>query len=550
MPQVPSYAGPSVRDAPLGINPLSTPDLGANGARALANGLDQVADGAMQVVQRDAETQANQADIDISSGWLQWDAEARRKYQGANIGEYETEAKKWWTDQAQAYGPALGPLAKAKLGQSLMRKQAAALGNVAQHVNGVKERTADEAAEGALQNSIQFGVTSGDLAGAAGEVKKLVSEFGARKGWGTDQVVAEQSKRLGSLHLAAIAQMADGDAEKAQAYYLKNKAEIPFTAQATVEKTLKGELDNQGATRNAALWAELPYGEQLKKAGEVNDPQLREKTLLQIKNNQGQIAAARQGQERAQADKAWQLVGQGQRVPELVLSAMDGKERVQLQDYLRARAEHAADQGSKPVKTNPLEHARLLDMMLNDPEGFKRERIAASAMKLSSTDLEQFAAKQQAMREGSGKQDSMFTDEQRIDTSLARAGIDPKKKPDDAYAVRTEIDRRVRAESAAKGGKGLSADEKQRVIDNVFADKVFTPGFFGNKEKPLSLVKPEDLKDAYVVIDDKRVPVSTVPATDRVQIIQARKARGLPVSEQSIVETYLKAKNATRTGSY
>ena len=46
---------------------------------------------------------------------------------------------------------------------------------------------------------------------------------------------------------------------------------------------------------------------------------------------------------------------------------------------------------------------------------------------------------------------------------------------------------------------------------------------------------------AYVNVDGKRVPLNTVPINDRAEIIRARRARGLPVSEQAIVETYLKA---------
>lgn len=542
MPQVPIYNGPQVREQALQGGFQQNIDVSSS-TRALGQGLLQVAETADRVILREAETKANATDNEIAAGWLQWDAENRRKYQGANAGQYGAAAEQWWANAAETYGKDFDPLAKSMVGKTLGRRKTASLGSVYQFVEAEKEKHADETAAANIGTTIQFGVTSGDVVGAAARVRELSAQVGARKGWTTEQVQAEQAKNLSALHLAQISKLAEQDPAKAQAYYDANKAEVGFAQQPRVEEVLRKELDNQFATQFAAQQAGKPLSEQIRATAEIKDPARREKALQEVKNNYALVQQAQVERERQVSDQAWQLVGQGKKVPEALLAAMDGKERVQLQEHLRLKAEHAASQGNKPIKTDPATHARLIDMMLNDPEGFKAERLAAHAMKLSQTDLEQFAAKQQALRGGNAvKQDSMLTDAARVDGAITAAGIDAKKNPDVAYAVQKEIDRRVRADSAARGGKDLTADEKQKHIDAVLMDKVFVSEWGRDSQKPLTLLKPDELKNAYVTVNGQDVKLSSIPLTDRQQIMDALRRRGEVVSEQAIAEIYLRNK--------
>lgn len=545
MPQVPIYNGPQVQEQVTPGGYQSEVDV-TKTTRALATRLNAAADVAERGVQRDVETQANTADLEISSGWLKWDAENRKNYQGEKAGEYAAAAQKWWQDTATEYANKLDPFSKHLVTQTLQRRQAASLGNVTQFVETEKEKHADQTAAANVDTTIQFGVTSGDLAGAAQRVRELSAQTGARKGWTTEQVQAETLKNLSQMHITQIAKLTEqpGGAEAADKYYQANKAEIGFAQQPKVEQVIKAEVDNQFATQTAARVAAMPLSEQLAEAAKISDPARREKTITQIRSNHALVREAQVEQEKKFSDAAWQLVGQGKRVPEAILASMDGKERVQLQDHLRA----VAERGPVQPKTDPKDHARLIDMMLNDPEAFKKERLAAA--KLSPTDLEQMAAKQQALRSGGDKQDTMLTDDQRVNGALVGAGIDAKKQPEAAYQVRLEVDRRVRAESSAKGGKQLTGDEKQRVVDSVLLDKVFVNEWGTDPQKPLALLKPEELGKAYVTVGGKDVPLSTVPMTDRAEIIRARRSRGLPVSEQAIVETYLKAKTVKSEGNW
>ncbi len=213
---------------------------------------------------------------------------------------------------------------------------------------------------------------------------------------------------------------------------------------------------------------------------------------------------------------------------------MNGRERAQLQDAQRARAERLSER--KPVKTDMATYITLREKLAAgesvDLRGFT-ERIAPAQME-QLLDL-----KHKASSPGKPNQDAMLTDEGRIGQALVGLGIDKTKDPETAGRIILEIDRRVRAASGAKGDKPLSPDEKQKVVDSVVMDKVYVDEWGRDPEKPIATLAPDDMAKAYVRVNGRNVPVSSVPATDRRQIISALKATGQTVTEQNIVQMFV-----------
>ena len=434
MARVPVYGGPQVERTAL--QPVMQGQLDvSSGLRAAGQALGQVAVDIDRGQRRDAEAEANRIDSEITAGWLEWDATNRRKYQGQNVEQYQEEAGKWWDKARETYGKNLNPLAQQAVGPALARKRNQAMGSVLGHVSAEKERFADDSAEAAAQTTIDFSVDTGDTAGGAARVRAIAAEKGARKGWTTEQTQAEQQRLLGTLHLAYISKTAEGNPEKAQAYYTANKGEIPAAAQARVEQVLKGEADNQFATQFAARQAAKPLGEQLAAAADIKDPERREKTLLQIRNNHAQVKAAQAEREAAASDDAWQMVGKGQRVPEKTLMQMNGRERVQLQDYLRDRAKVAASGAA--VKTDPVFLAKIYDMARDDPEQFKKLRMEGVALKVAGSDMEQVAKLQRDMNKPDAEKDAISLSAQ-IGT-YTKALKTPKAKAELETAAHSEI---------------------------------------------------------------------------------------------------------------
>lgn len=539
MPVVPTYE-PRVREQALEGGFQRAPDVG-RGLMQAGEAMMRVADVADRIDLRDAQAKAFDAEAKITGEWLNWDAQARQKYRGQNVDGYAQAAEEWWAKAAETYGKELDPRAKALVNESLARKRLQAINSVGAFVNAEKERFADETYAADVATTIQFGVTSGDVASAAQQIREKAAILGARKGWTTEQVQAEALKNLSAMHLAQITKLAESNAEAAQAYYNANKAEVNFAHQARVEQVLKAEADNQFATQFAASVANKPLDDQLAEAAKITDPARREKTLIQIRNNHALVRQAEQERENAAADQAWQLFAQGKKIPEAVLLQMSGSERVQLQEAQRTRAERLA--AGRSVKTDALTYIDLRERIVNG----EKVDLRAYTEKISFSDLKGLVDLQTSVKQGGGKQDTMLTDEARIRNALVGLGVDPKKDPETAVKLTNEIDRRVRAASAAKGGKDLTADEKQAIVDRVVLDKVYVDEWGRDPEKPVVLLTPEEMDKAYVRVNGKNVPVSSVPAIDRRQIIAALKATGQPVTEQAIVEMYLAAKNRKAT---
>ena len=535
MATVPVYGDRQVRTEALRPVMQQAPDV-SSGARALAQGLGQVAEAADRMDLRDAQAKASDTEAKITSEWLKWDSENRNKYRGANADGYAPAAEEWWKSAAETAGKELTPRAKAIASRSLVAKQTQALGNVQTFAMAEKERHADETYNADVVTTIQFGVTSGDVASTAVQIREKAAVLGARKGWTTEQVQAEAGKNLSAMHLAQISKLAEQDATKAQAYYDANKAEVNFQNQARVEQVLKGELDNQFATQTAAAMAGKPLSEQLAEAAKITDPQRREKTLTQVRNNYALVKQAEQEQEAKFSDQAWQLFAKGQKIPEAILSGMNGRERAQLQESQRTRAERLA--AGTPVKTDM---GVYIDVREKLARGEKVD-LRAYTEKIGKGEMEQLLDIQTSASKGGVKQDSMLTDEARINSAIVGLGIDKKKNPEAAVSLTNEIDRRVRAASAAKGGKDLTADEKQGIVDRVVMDKVYVDEWGTDPLKPIALLTPDELKKAYVNVNGKNVPVSSVPALDRRQIVKALQATGQNPTEQAIVEMYLAGK--------
>lgn len=524
MATVPIYNGPQVRQQALEGGFQRAPDVSSDLTRA-GQALTTMGVALDRADLRDAQAKADQVDATITSEWLKWDAENRNKYRGQNVDGYEPAAQEWWKKAAETYGKDLDPRAKQLASQSLTRKQGTALANVLQFTGQEKERHADETASASITSTIQFGVTTGDVAGAAQQVREQVAQVGARKGWTTEQVQAEQLKNLSALHLAQITKLASLDATKAQEYYQANKAEVGAAQQPRVEEVLKGEGDNQFAQQFAAQNAAKPLAEQLAEAGKITDPARREKVIREVKLNHAAVREAQAEQERVASDQAWQLVGQGKRVPEAILAQMDGKGRVQLQEHLKDRADRLAK--GTTVKTDPTALAKVYDMMRDDPEGFKKLRMVELTNSLSPTDIEQVARIQRDMAKPDKEKD-VATTAQLLSTYTG--GWKPEKKSQFQSAAFDEL-----ARFEKEKGRPANFEEKRKVLDRLMLDgEVLTGSWWrADPDKKLFEATPEE----------RARFAPTITSSDRNLVKSALQAEGIKnPTEAQILERFKLAK--------
>lgn len=518
MPRVQLSPGPTLRDNGPAPVFLSAPDVGAP-ARQLAQATGAAADVIDRKVQRDAETRAFQIDSQITSDWLTFDADARTKYRGTNVDQYAPAAEKFWQDAAETYGKDLDPLARQIIGRSLQAKKLNAMAGGLRFVEGERERNFDNAAQASKTTEIQLGITNGDVTSARERVRQINGAVAARKGWTPEMLAAENLRDLSTLHYAHIAKLAEGDAAGAKAYYTENKAEIDGTRQAAIEKVLKAEADNQFAEQFAAQHATLPLDQQLAKAGEIKDPEQREKAITRVRQNNALVREAQAQREAQFADQAWQLVGQGKRVPEALLLQMDGRARVQLQDYLKEKAQ----KGPAPVKTDPAVHAALWEQLTRDPEAFKKERLIAYGTKLSKEDLEQLYAKQrELLNPKEGKE--VITFQNRLTARLEQLGInsgsgDEKKRGLFRAAAQSAMD-----EYTARTGKKPDDKTETEILDRLMIEN---DSWFGPSRY-------------YETTPDQRANFQPkISDAERASIVDAFKKRGVAKpSDDQILKAY------------
>ena len=493
MPSIPIYNARQVDEAPTRMPMASTPDV-SSGARSIAGGLEKVSDAMTAVAERDDEAKANDVDSKMTLDYNKWEDANRGKFTNSAAKGYTDAVGAWWKDAASTYGAELSPRAKSLLNSTMKRRRDVAVAQAGKYEFAEGEKYADSTALNAMDNATRNALRTGDYAGESQRVRDLVAQMGARKNWDKDQRDAAMAAQLGKFHTLVVSQLAEKDAESAKVYLedAVKRGEVGDN-QPRLEQIVKGEADNQFAKQFATQQAGKPLGEQLQEASKIDDQQRREKTLLQVRNDYAMVEQAKREQESAAADRAWQLVGQGKRVPETVLMQMDGRGRVQLQDYLRERAKQAAA-GETRVKTDwPL----YLET---------REKLAAGenvdlrplAAKIAGAQLEQLIDIK-TKRSAPGKTPEVATSEQQISTYVNRLQLKDEEKGQllsQAYGEFNAVLKRT--------GKEPSFDERQQILDRLTMDVVTDKGIlWDSKEKGYKLTEEQRKATGFSAQPDK-----------------------------------------------
>lgn len=559
MPRVPTYEGPQVQATPLPGPYGSAPDVSSN-LRQVAGGLEKGADLLQQIGEREAQDEAFKLELAVRSDWNAHRAKLREQYKGDQAEQYGAAAQEWWAKAPGKYATGASrraqELATRSIGQFAVQAQADTLGYVEGEKKRTREinyRTLQESDMRDASNEVTPENASVVVGNTVARIRERAIAYAAAEGLKPEVGERLAGEQLGKFHAAMAISLAsrEGGAASAKAYLTEFGGEIPLEVRTRVAEVVKREANSEEARTFAAGVAALPLAEQITKAGAIKDADVREKALLHVRQNHAMVTAAKQEVEAEASDRAWQLVGQGKRVPEALLSAMDGKSRVQLQEHVADRAKRAAT-GEK-VKTDWATYIDARErLMSEDPEVRNSVNLQALTGKIAPAQLEQLLDVKSQLARGTAakgpKQDSLFSTKDRVNRAYTELGIDPKHDPKTAGMLADEVDRRMRLASRAKGDKLLTPEEEQAVVDSVSKDLVYTPRLMlPDKQRPLALVPPEDLKEAFVVVDGKRVALSSVPAADRQEIMTERRRRGLPITEQAIAETFVRAqRNAPR----
>lgn len=356
MPQVPVYNEFQVRSTPLQPVMQQAVDV-SSGANAMAKGLSVVSEAADKIDLRDAQDAAFKAQYQLRNDWDAYSAKLREAYKKDQADVYKAEADKWWEQARQKYTAEMNPRAQALAGQAMgmyeLQQRAATTAYVerekaqAREIN-FKTLQSTQMRE-ALQSATPENATA--IASTTAEVlRKNAQQYATANGLGSEVGEAMARESIDHMHKSialTLASRPDGLAA-AQDYITKNSKDML-------------PADRDAVNRQVELTAK-----------------------------QAQVQRESQA-----SDTAWQLFAQGKPIPGQVLGQMDGRERYQLQEAQRTRAERLA--AGKPVKTDVKQMAALLDMAREEPEKFATLKLSSLTEKIAGTDIEQLATLQRAM---------------------------------------------------------------------------------------------------------------------------------------------------------
>jgi hypothetical protein len=549
MPQVPVYGDRQVRTDALRPVMQQAPDV-SSGARTLAQGLGQVADVADRIDLRNAETKANEVDTQLTREWDKWENENRGKFTNQAADGYTKAVDEWWREAAKTYGSGLDGRAQAMVGKTLARRQTIALEQAGKYEFAEKEKYADSTTAASINTATVNALKTGDYAGEAQRIRDLVAAQGTRKNWSKEQRDTELNARMGVFNTAVIAQLAEKDAAAAQTYLSAaiERGEIRPDQQSRLETIIKGEADNQFATQEAARMAALPLKDQLAEAAKITDPQRREKTINQIRNNYALVREAENQAKAAAEEQAWSYFNQGKPVPEAIISQMDQSAAVpRLREAQRVRSERLSE--GRAVKTDFNTWYEVQDKIARG----ERVDLRGYTEKISNSDLRDLAKAQQTVAKP-GELEGYFTKQQRVEGAFQDiTGKPAKDDPARAYTFQKAVDNAIMAESTAKK-RALTPAEEQDVVDRVAKDVVYVKGFISNAQMPVSLVPREDQASTFVVVPlldasgnpklgrDRKPLTKRMALADIPEFFRAESIKSGARTEQQIAEDYNAAK--------
>lgn len=588
MPQVPQYSLPTEQATALpGVRQESVASpalLGAeaeqqieagrgalnagSGLSAIAYNMDQrlVADGLFKAMSADKEA------------YIGYQADVQKNRQGDGAQGVTKDTATWWKSRIQANldGMDNGQLKRLYQqhatelqihsidGMSRFEVQQTEAGQ-AQNLKADKANTTNLVASNPSDSLVTWGTS---------DIKKKNAYMAAQKNWSPEVLEAVNTDDLTNFHKQVIQTLAVTNKDKAQAYFEAHKSEIAGSQQAEIGQF--AEKATAAATASTAVnevWAaDGPHSD----TDPVNVDQMATKIREQFKNNTYTRDAALnelhqrrteflQGvQSRTEGRKAdvntlflqGQTLAAVQQTP--AWAELNGTEQAHIKqayETLRAtQASRAAALANRDYANTQREAIRLntegLDstMRLSDPDvltSMTRNQIINMAPEIGVHNTQQLLGKWDTLTKNGAALSEARIDNDQFKTFAKQAGLDitPNNDADKERLInlRNTVDQIIGQEQQAKK-RQLTRDERDAVLQKQIDNSVMqNNGWFSSDTSvPAIALKPNAMKDAYVTVDGEKVKLAGIPARDRVAIVAARQKAGLPVTEQSIAEMYVR----------
>jgi hypothetical protein len=580
MPSVPRYDSPQVTPSPLGGGRRSTVaggvDPAAREQSQLGNALLRTGE-AFSNIMRDMQERENadvvfRAETKVKDDYLAYEQEAREKRQGRYAKDLTTDTNKWWEDQLKSTTEGMTNGMQRKIfTERVTRLREQSMGAMSHYESVQLERSHDEGWQASKNSTISVAAaspTNEAIDSARLELQRANRYQAARRGWEPDRLKAETLKDTTTLHKNVIENLALRDPMAAKAYFEKHKGEIDGTQHAELGKFAKQSTDTAmgDAAAEEAWQAHGPKSDRDAVSLDVLETKVREKlkanpdamkhAVAGVKERASAFKDGRKERDEAIEGAVWRqhnggaTIAQIRRQPEFLQLSSEKQSRI---------VEHIESQT----------HTRAArEMAEREREGFAAYSIYSRPENLEAMTENQILALTPSLgnrlvahlienkRHLGTKIMQANMDQQDFDHVANEAGLRPfetKKSESDKARLgelKFRIEQMVDAEQQ-RLKRPLQREEKMELFRKEMHNAVIVDYMWPwpDATKPVMLLNPNELKDAYVMVDGTKVQLASIPALERAAIIRERQRRNLPLSEEAIARTWLASRPKKQTNS-
>lgn len=387
------------------------------------------------------------------------------------------------------------------------------------------------------------------IAMATARITAATNDYAKRNGIPPELRQQAVGEAVSRVHLGVLERLlGEDDYQAASTYYAAHKDAVQADARGKVEQALEATARLGEAQRRADAIMALPdltTGRAFDEARKITDAELRRAV-------EGELTTQLARRERAEAEaysatlqQAAEYVEQGAQPPGALWARLQPQDRRALTSW---RAQVA---GGQRIETNFARYGKLLDLA-SDPatrQQFLDTDLLRYRHELADPELKQLQQVRASLLKGDGGVDEQLrgyrTTRDRVRTALVEADLNPSAKPSSdmgkrVAALEESIDRAIRDARARNGGKSLSIEDEQRVIDEqLIAVTIRRPGF--DRERLAGEVPLTEQAAAYV-------PWPRIPETERQALQrQFRQRSGREATRGDVERAYAAFRIGNRT---
>lgn len=535
MPQVPTYQRPQVELGPgmrvrNAAPALPKIDVATQQTNALARGVNDLADSLDRTALQEANREAFATEAELKKSWLDYSAELEKNRQGMGAKGVTAEVEKWWADTVPKFTEKTqNGVSQRMVQQSAQRLQLAAMGQFRDFESRQLEVAGTAAFTANVNASIESAAanpTPENIALHRTAAEAAIRQRAVEKGWAPEVLNAELADARSGVVAGAFNGLLRRDPNAAAQFLDANSKDLDERTRNRLTDVLKPIMIEKKGEEFANSVVSLPIEQQIEKAQAIADPEVRKAAIGQVKANDDLREIARRRAESQASDAIWQMVGKGaaeRALPPDVLARMDGRERVAVkQHYEAARKAARAEAEGKAVKTDMAAYERLVNM---PPEDFLGVRLSTMQDKISRGDLEKLIDRQAKLRNPKEAGDVAST-EQQMNTYASILDLKGEKKGAFQQASYNEFEQFRQANKREPNYK-----ERQEILDRLTMQH--DGGWFGSSKRLYEVPATPAERAKFVN--------QAVPETERKAIIDALTKRGLPVTNELILDAYRRA---------